>query len=195
MSRAYKKAFADFDYEKVPANNRKGYRVRRVYKGTFSRWNLEKNTFNRRRLIALASSAASAACFFAAVTRPSMVNVIPLSGVPGAFCMIPLLFSLLGALQLFTSGNSLATRLFISRRRYLVFGSFAAVLLGVVSAVLSVVVCLRIGSVVAAEDWFTAALYLLLGLAVLPAALAFFRIPVVVEKSAVSDVPAADARS
>ena len=193
MSRAYKKAFADFDYERVPAQNRKGYRVRRVYKGTYTRWDLAKPAYNRRRLIALAAIAASVVCFFAAVTRPSMVNIIPLSGVPGAICMIPLIFALLGAHQLFTSGNTMATRMFVSRRRYLVFGSFFASALGLIAAILSAVVCIRLGYVAVAEDWFTAALYLLVSLTALPAALVFFKTPTVTEKTPGATV-SADAR-
>lgn len=174
---------SDFKHEKVPAKNRKGYRIVRVYKGAYLRWNLDQPSFNRRRLTALAGAVCSAAFYIFGVSRDSIINHLSLSGVPGALCLLPLVFCVWGTVQLFTAGNRMPAALFVSRRRYLIAGGLMTSLMGLVAFILSCVVCIRLNGLTEGIDWFCAALYLLCGLAAFPAARSFYKVELVRENA------------
>lgn len=143
----------------VPAQNRKGFRIRYEYYGPWFRWNEPPARMRREKLLAGAACVLGAVCFLCAAATNVSLNYAALVGVPANCSMAAFLFKAIGVVQ-FCAAKEKMTRPSWQeiRTKVLAAGAIEAALLAFAAAAGFVLAAVR---GLAAAQLFVPAGYLL----------------------------------
>lgn len=89
----------------VPANNKRGFRIRYVYYGPWYVWNEPDGVIRREKVVYILACLLEALCFLKAATCECAINYHVLVGAPAMLSMAAFLFKAIGTARFCTAGK------------------------------------------------------------------------------------------
>ena len=88
----------------IPADNKKGYKVRYTYIGDWYRWDLEKEEFKRKKIQLVSMALFDIIIYIITATLPSVLNTVSAVAVGGLLSLAALVFESIAIIQFSSSG-------------------------------------------------------------------------------------------
>lgn len=111
--------FEDYTVEKVPASNRKGYKIIYTYTGNWFGWDLSPAELKKRRITYAAVAAAVTVLFAVCGTRSAYVNASAFVAVPGILSIIAQMYGWIGIFQFCTAKKMIREKEIRRTQKYL----------------------------------------------------------------------------
>lgn len=98
------KYFSDYEAVKVPANNKKGYKIQYDYIGNWCVWNESPAEFNKRKRTYIAVGCFSALLLIVCGIQRVTINTNGFVAIPGLVALVSLMYAAIGTVQICMAG-------------------------------------------------------------------------------------------